>query len=127
MKWEKIDNIELENQRIIVNKERDKLNKLEAKHFKTNVLPEMQKKVGKCFKRINSYGLGQNWWKYSKVIAVIGENQYRTMDFETCHGGRVNCDPRGYTLGQYLDKPITAAEFNRELNKEISKLKEFEA
>lgn len=88
--------------------------------------------VGKYYKTLNRYSIGDAWWLYAKVLGVEGNGRWaglRTLQFQEDNGGRVTVeyDKTGITItsdtGGWTE--ITRREFNaaaRKIARKVSKL-----
>lgn len=70
--------------------------------------------IGKCFRFCNSYGSGDDWWLYVKIIDVEDGNLIAHR-FETCSHGTMQAQPRTALWPHNLESGYTeidASEFN---------------
>lgn len=88
---------------------RDRIHDLDAAERKKANRPLR----GKCFKRRNSYGGGDDWWLYVKVNGVDDDGHLDCLTFEETTLHIITIEPQHkkyYGLdGNY--KPIPATEF----------------
>jgi hypothetical protein len=72
-------------------------------------LRENRKLVGKCFKYHNSYGHGEKWWLYKRILDARGH----AHTFEKTSGNEfiARFGSGSYLSDNYL--PITRAEFDK--------------
>ncbi len=81
--------------------------------------------VGTCQKYRNSYGSGDKWWMYRKVLSVSG-SWCNAFTFQTCSDGRVeivNDKHSSIGDGSWID--ITNVEFGTELQLLLMKVEEW--
>lgn len=57
----------------------ERRSKIGEKHFAVVVLPEMKRRIGKCYVYRNSDGRGETWSLYRKIIGVKDES-YLVLD-----------------------------------------------
>ncbi len=91
--------------------------------------PKLRKLVGRCFKCLNSYGSGDKWWFYTKVVAFSESDlTFQTVEFQHCSDKRMEI--RYERLFNFSETsrfgvdsgwmPISAADYNRERRKCLS-------
>jgi hypothetical protein len=71
----------LARQQEISNREQRKLRLLEDEHERLIKIPELEKLIGRCFKYHNSYGSGEKWWLYRKIVGIDGTT-LKTFEFQ---------------------------------------------
>jgi hypothetical protein len=71
----------LARQQEISNREQRKLNALRDEEERLIKIPALQKLIGKCYKYRNSYGSGERWWLYKKVVGISG-TMLKTLEFQ---------------------------------------------
>ena len=88
--------------------------------------PKLRKLIGRCFKYLNSYGSGEKWWLYVKVVSLNESDlSFRTVEFQHTSLKRVEIEyervcnfggvPRFGVDSNWV--PISVAEYNRERRK----------
>lgn len=88
--------------------------KLSDQHHATVEVPRRRKAIGKCFKYRNSYGPGQDWWMYQKVVGVDAEGFYEVLQIQRDCRGHVSCQVASCHDILNSSVPITLVEFNSE-------------
>ena len=48
--------------------------------------------VGKCYKVKNSYGSGDSWWLYRKVVSLSEHYNLNTLEFQTDIYGKIQIE-----------------------------------
>lgn len=76
--------------------------------------------VGKCFKYRNSYGSGEEWWLYTRVLDYK-DGQLRMFRFQRDCYGRFDFEPDHRGSETSLRVPITRGEFERRLTAELDR------
>lgn len=113
---------------------RGKISKTESKIHKIEIEPKIKKLIGKCFKYRNSYGQGEDWWMYIKVVdykpisqCVIVCTYQKTTSQE--HQIQMKKEQWGVDLldDHLLQMPITKKQFNSHINKAIKDLEKMKA
>lgn len=79
--------------------------------------------IGKCQKYLNSYGSGEKWWLYRRIIGVDGD-WVTAFSFQTCSMGKttIEIEKHGTAVNSGFEE-ITEREFNaayREMQKSVS-------
>lgn len=94
----------------------------EEKRLDQEVLPELRKLVGQCYKYRNSYGGGlSRWWLYGKVLSVNEKTcEVHTIEFQHTSMERIEIelDKKTTYRGRHFMKdgsymPATNAEYNK--------------
>jgi hypothetical protein len=115
----------LKRQMLAYEKLRKELQSIEA----AEQLAKDQKLVGKCFKYSNSYGSGERWWLYAKVLRIEPDelgHDVIVWKFEKTSDGKHQVDLNeryGLFGGSWL--PITEDEFGIAWHDFIAELNEF--
>lgn len=78
--------------------------------------------VGKCFKFSNSYGSGEKWWLYSRIVGV-GGSYFKYFVFQECSDGKVIVETRKYGYDSLQQVEITRKEFDKQFRLLLDKLK----
>lgn len=61
---------------------------IESRYLDACARPKLRKLVGKCFKYRNSYGSGESWWMYARVISF----DERAMNFKAAEFQKTSRD-----------------------------------
>ncbi len=77
--------------------------------------------VGKCFKFSNSYGSGEKWWLYSRIVGVEG-SYFKYLVFQECNLGKVTVETREYGYDSMQQVEITKKEFDKQFRLLLDKL-----
>ena len=101
------------------NEARRELHDIEEKEATEKNLPL----VGKCFKFRNSYGSGERWWLYSRVVGVAG-SYFKYLVFQECSLGKATVEIREYGYDNMQQIEITRKEFDKQLRLLLDKLEE---
>ena len=89
-------------------------------------LEENKVLLGKCFKYRNSYGSGEKWWLYRKVVSV-GDWDVTVISAQDCNNGTIEIikethSASGYKIGGYHTE-ISLEEFNKNFEDILKKIK----
>ena len=71
-----------------------------------------QELVGKCFKYLNSYSHGEDWWLYKKVIAACGEHVTCRLFQQTAKGEFILEESQRHASSN-LGQEITSEEYDQ--------------
>lgn len=67
--------------------------------------------VGKCFRYLNSYGSGDRWWLYARVISVGDGGYLTTFSFQTTCNDEIQIEPAKARLSIDGWEAISIADF----------------
>lgn len=101
----------------------DEKNKLQKQIDTENNKPLM----GKCFKFRNSYGSGEKWWLYIKVISCDDWGA-KVIDIQKDKGGNTTCEIKTCSANSFKGSdsytPISYKEFKKNFDKLMKELKQ---
>jgi len=89
-------------------------------------LEENKLLLGKCFKFRNSYGSGEKWWLYKKIVSV-GAWDATTISAQDCGNGSIeitkdNHSASSYKKGGYYIE-ISLEEFNKNFEEILKRIR----
>lgn len=116
MKETKLEKLKIER-----NKIERQISDIEYKKLVEISIPELKESVGRCFKYRNSYGAGESWWLYVKILSVnektmsfkVVEFQQTSMDIiEIKFDQKYNFNGKNYFNGSHYTE-IKLSEFEK--------------
>ena len=86
-----------------------------------------QKLLGKCFKFRNSYGSGEEWWLYTKIVEVDNWS-VTVITVQDCNEGRIEIKRENHSASHYQKDvgsqlQITQEEFDKNFEEILEKIK----
>lgn len=90
--------------------------KLSELYHDQEVVPLMRKRVGECFRYRNTYGSGEPWWMYIKIIGIL-DGRFCIFSVQLTSTNRVEISTDDYfgggdgTIASGYE-PISARDFD---------------
>lgn len=108
---------ELEKARAESDAARKRMQSLDEKYFQQVLRPKMRRRIGECFRTRNTYGSGEPWWLYVRIVDV-DESSFVTLNLERDCNGKIEIE-RGFIFGMegQVDarfQKITPREFHKQ-------------
>lgn len=112
----------LERARDLVEREKDEVAR-----------PAFEKLVGNCYKFMNSYGSGEKWWLYVRILRLHKDAlTYDTVRFQNTSRQNIEIEYRqqwNFHQGNHFSvqngwQPVSFAEYDRERKKLLRRIKE---
>ena len=101
----------------------DERNKLQEQIDTENNIPL----IGKCFQFRNSYGSGENWWLYAKVVSCDNWGA-EVINIQKDNVGNITCRTETHSASTYKERnyytPISNKEFKKNFDRLMKELKQ---